>query len=368
MSSTDASPRPGLLATITENRFLALLSGSAAPLSRSDIALLSGISKPAISDAARRLEDSGVIVSTGIREGKRGGVAALYEINPARGHSVSLALDSAFVAARSVRLDGTIAFDKTEPLPHDAGSDYVIAVASGLLDSIEKASPTPLLAAAISVADPVDSRTGDIIPMADSVFPAGHFNPVRDLNIQAAEIKVDNDVNWATLAEHYVGAMMDVDDFLFVYLGAGLGAGLFLGGKLQRGARGLAGEIGHLRATGGEDLTRTLTRLGFGNAARGYGLDVEASRELFAGPELSPTTREALDNLAVAIANMVTLLNSSAVVLGGPLAGLTPLEKYLSTTIPGLSLDRVDVVVGTRSPLDGASHEAHRMARAGLGF
>jgi predicted NBD/HSP70 family sugar kinase/biotin operon repressor len=368
MSSTDASPRPGLLASITENRFLALLSESAAPLSRSDIALLSGISKPAISDAARRLEDSGVIVSTGIREGKRGGVAALYGVNPDRGHSVSLALDSAFVAARSVRLDGTVAFDKTEPLSQDASSDYVIAVARGLLETIEKATPIPLLAAAVSVADPVDRRTGDIIPMTDSVFPAGHFNPVRDLNIQAAETKVDNDVNWATLAEHYVGTMRDVDDFLFVYLGAGLGAGLFLGGNLQRGARGLAGEIGHLRAPGGEDLTRTLSRLGFGNAARSFGLDVEASKKLFAVPELSPTTYEALDNLAVAIANMVTLLNSSAVVLGGPLAGLTPLREHLSTAVPRLSLDDVDVVVGTRTPLDGASHEAHRMARAGLGF
>ena len=368
MSSTDVSPRPGLLATITEHRFLALLNESDTPLSRSDIAQLAGISKPAISDAARRLEDAGVIVTTGIREGRRGGVAALYEINPARGHSISLAMDSTFVAARSIRLDGTIAFDGSEPLPHNAGSDHVIAVARGLLESIEEASPTPLLAAAISVADPVDRTTGEIIPMADSVFPAGHLNPVRDLSIEASDVKIDNDVNWATLAEHRVGAMRGVGDFLYVHLGAGLGAGLFLGGNLQRGARGLAGEIGHLRMPDGEDLTRTLSRLGFGNAARAYGLDLTASTQLLTAPELSPATREALDNLAVAIANMVTLLNSGAVVLGGPLAGLAPLEKYLSAAIPGLSLDGVDVVIGTRSPLDGASHEAHRMARAGLGF
>jgi predicted NBD/HSP70 family sugar kinase/biotin operon repressor len=368
MSTTDIAPRQGLLATITENRFLALLNESAVPLSRSDIAQLSGISKPAISDAARRLEASGVIVATGIREGRRGGVAALYRINPDRGHSVSLALDSAFVSARSVRLDGTVAFEKTEPLPPDASRDHVIEVAAGLLQSVETSSPSPLLAAAISVADPVDRTTGEIIPVADSVFPAGHFNPVRDLNIQALEIKVDNDVNWATLAEHHVGAMSEVDDFLYVYLGAGLGAGLFLGGNIQRGARGLAGEIGHLRAPGGEDLTRMLTRLGFGNPAGAYGLDVEASRDLLTKPTLSPSTREAMDCLAVAVANMVTLLNSSAVVLGGPLADVARLREHLSAAIPDLALDQVNVVAGTRSPLDGASHEAHRMARSGFGF
>jgi len=70
----------------------------------------------------------------------------------------------------------------------------------------------------------------------------------------------------------------------------------------------------------------------------------------------------------VAISNIVTLLNSSAVVLGGPLSDLAPLAEHLSEAIPRLSLDGVYVAAGTRSPLDGASEEAHRMARASLGF
>lgn len=369
MSSTDDSPRQGLLAAITENRLLAILNGSTAPLSRSEIAQLSGISKPAISDAARRLEESGVIVATGTRGGRRGGVATLYEINAERGHSVSLALDSARVTARAIRLDGTAGFERAEPLPRNASREFVISAANGMLRAVERELRSPLLAAAVSVADPVDPLTGEIIAVADSVFPAGHFNPVRDLDIHALESVVDNDVNWATLAEHHRGAMQGNDDFLYVYLGAGLGAGLFLGGALQRGSRGLAGEIGHLRAPGGDDLTRTLARLGLrGDSSSDYGLDVNVARELFSRPELPATARAALDSLAIAIANMVTLLNSSAVVLGGPLADVTALVDHLSAAIPGLSLDQVDVVVGTRTPLDGASHEAHRMARDALGF
>jgi predicted NBD/HSP70 family sugar kinase len=95
---------------------------------------------------------------------------------------------------------------------------------------------------------------------------------------------------------------------------------------------------------------------------------VQTARQLFEGPELAPTTWEALGYLTAAIANMVTLLNPSAVVLGGPLAELGPLRELLFTSVPELSLDSVDVIMGTRTPLDGASHEAHRTARAGLGF
>jgi predicted NBD/HSP70 family sugar kinase/biotin operon repressor len=372
MAITDEAPRQGLLATITEKKLLNLLDESTEPLSRSEVARLSGISKPAISDAARRLEESGVIVPTGMREGRRGGVATLYGINPDRGHSVALAVDSSAVSARAIRLDGSVGAEASLPLTREMEPASVIRAANRVLGVIERQCRTPWLAAAVSVADPVDPATGEVIEVVDSVFPAGHFDPVRGLDLGAAEITVDNDVNWAALAEHHVGSMRLVDDFVYAYLGTGLGAGLFLGGRLQRGARGLAGEIGHLHHGDGrandEDLTRSLVRLGWGDPAAGYGLDVELARGALTSPAPTSATRQALDALAVALANMVTLLNSSAVVLGGPLGTLPPLVDHLSRALPELTLDGVDVVVGQCSPLDGAAFEAHRMAKAGLGF
>src|SRR5690606_6883202 len=57
---------------------------------------------------------------------------------------------------------------------------------------------------------------------------------------------IDNDVNAGARGEHLWGAGRGIDDFLFLALGTGIGAGLVLGGKLYRGARNFAGEIGHL--------------------------------------------------------------------------------------------------------------------------
>ncbi|MCU1423504.1 MAG: hypothetical protein JWN36_3155 [Microbacteriaceae bacterium] len=368
MAITDETPRQGLLATITEKKLLALLDAADGPLSRSEIAQASGISKPAISDAARRLEETGVIVSTGTREGRRGGVATLYRINADRGHSVALTVNSSSVTARAIRLDGSTGAELSEQLPRDTRPYYVIQAANQVLRSLERECPTPLLAAVVSVADPVDPATGGVIEVADSVFPAGHFDPVRDLAIGTGDITVDNDVNWAALAEHHVGSMRGVDDFVYAYVGAGLGAGLFLGGRLQRGARGLAGEIGHLRRADDEDLTRTLARLGWADAATGYGLDVNLATTALGAPELTARTREALDALTLALANIVTLLNPGAVVLGGPLGTLPSLVHHVRDALPRLTLDAVDVVAGTCTPLDGAAFESLRMSKTRLGF
>ena len=57
----------------------------------------------------------------------------------------------------------------------------------------------------------------------------------------------DNDVNLCALAERYFGACRDVRDFLWVTVSNGIGGGLFLDGKLYRGRRLTAGEIGHVK-------------------------------------------------------------------------------------------------------------------------
>lgn len=60
------------------------------------------------------------------------------------------------------------------------------------------------------------------------------------------QVAVDNDANCAALAEWRLGVGREVDDLLLVTLGTGIGGGIVAGGRLLRGAGGLAAEIGHL--------------------------------------------------------------------------------------------------------------------------
>ena len=72
--------------------------------------------------------------------------------------------------------------------------------------------------------------------------------PFRDLMSErlGLPVAVDNDANVAALAEHRHGAARGADHAVMVALGTGIGGGLILGGQLYRGARGFAGELGHL--------------------------------------------------------------------------------------------------------------------------
>ena len=72
--------------------------------------------------------------------------------------------------------------------------------------------------------------------------------PFRDLLSErlGVPVAVDNDANVAALAEHRHGAARDADHAVMLALGTGIGGGLVLDGRLYRGARGFAGELGHM--------------------------------------------------------------------------------------------------------------------------
>jgi predicted NBD/HSP70 family sugar kinase len=58
-------------------------------------------------------------------------------------------------------------------------------------------------------------------------------------------VHIDNDVNTLTMAQKWFGAGQDVDDFLVVTVGRGVGLGIVANGQFYRGARGGGGEFGH---------------------------------------------------------------------------------------------------------------------------
>jgi glucokinase len=59
-------------------------------------------------------------------------------------------------------------------------------------------------------------------------------------------VSVENDATMAAFGEWRNGAARDAQDALIVTLGTGIGGGVVMGGRLQRGAHGFAGEIGHM--------------------------------------------------------------------------------------------------------------------------
>ena len=72
--------------------------------------------------------------------------------------------------------------------------------------------------------------------------------PVRDELSKrlGARVILENDANAAALGEKWIGAGRDVDDLVLLTLGTGVGGGIISGGRILRGAVGMAGEFGHM--------------------------------------------------------------------------------------------------------------------------
>jgi glucokinase len=122
--------------------------------------------------------------------------------------------------------------------------NLAVAAARRLLAARGGQSPA---AVGVACGGPLDAEQGVILSPPN--LPGWSDVPVVELvtRVIPAPARLENDANAGALAEHRYGAGRGVRDFVFVTFGTGLGAGLVLGGRLHRGASGMAGEIGHVR-------------------------------------------------------------------------------------------------------------------------
>jgi predicted NBD/HSP70 family sugar kinase len=375
-----ALPRHGLLREITDRTVIDVVLARGR-VTRSELAQLTGISKPTISESVRRLEQAGLIQATGPRPGHRGRVATYYQLGAHAGWVLAVDLDSNGLRARCADLNGT-SFDERSHPPGPAGDTaHVVrrlrAAARHAL-RIGSVGHGPMRAVALSVSNAVDSRTRKVIVLPSASFPEGQVDPEAVLSdLVTAPVLVDNNINCAALAEHRDGAARGEDDFAYVSIGAGIGMGLYADGRMIRGAHGLAGEIGYLATATGpatySTLVRVLAEAGFG-AADSAALDVPSiRRSLAARRRADSAAADAAQTLGTAIGQVIVatcaVVDPDLVLLGGPLGRHPDLFETARRTVAELFPSPVRVELGQLgegASLQGALHLALDEARRGL--
>ena len=141
---------------------------------------------------------------------------------------------------------------------------------------------------------------------------------------------VDNDVNVAALGAWNQLGRSD-DSLAYLNLGTGLAAGFILGGQLWRGARGTAGEIGHISVDpagplDADGLPGALETYASGSGiTRQWGVDGAVARDVLDAAERGDERAVAIRNgisfgVASAVRAIVLMLDVERVILGGGLA------------------------------------------------
>ncbi|MFC3455352.1 ROK family transcriptional regulator [Amycolatopsis speibonae] len=325
-------------------------------VTRAELAATTGLSKPTVSEAVRRLTEGGLLEATGAQEtGRRGRVGTFYELGPAAGWVLAIEVGQSGVRAWSADLAGAVLREHERP----AGAEVAAALLSIASEAVTQAGEGILRAVAVSMANPVDPGTHDVIALPDSPFPEGLMSPADTLaGVVAAPVWVDNDVNLAALAEQRAGGAVGVSSFAYVFVGPGLGVGLYLGDRLIRGAHGLAGEIGYLPGAGSGTLAAEL--------AAGIGGPDAPSNDV-------ETALRMLDNgdtetlgcaVARAVASVTAVVDPELVLLGGPVGCHPALLEPVRAALPPSPTRLEYGTLGTLASLHGATYSALEHARA----
>jgi predicted NBD/HSP70 family sugar kinase len=199
-------------------------------------------------------------------------------------------------------------------------------------------------------------------------------------------VLLDKDVTAAVVAELWAGEREAPANFVFIYLGTGLGAGVALGGEVLRGSSGNIGEIGHFPVPDEVPLCGCGRRNCVGMSLNFAGLirqaidagifppnhDAQQLPETTAAileltrlaesghPEALSILRRAARNLAFAVAQVVNVLDVDTVIFGGPLwdplseLGLPVLREELPREVVAREIHGLEVVGSSQGPEVGA--------------
>ncbi len=220
---------------------------SKSPISRAQLAVITGLNKSTISSLVDELLMRNLVHEAGSNSGAAGRPATWLEINPQAGLIIGVELGVDFVSVAVTDLMGSILWRRKEDTDPTEDQEKMIKQTLQIVKEAMTANTKKggrFLGLGLSTPGTVDLKEGLLI-----FAPNLHWHNVPFRKIFHEQTKLDifieNDANAAAIAEHLFGAAQHNRDFLFVFAGVGIGGGLFLNGKLYRGKNGFAGEIGH---------------------------------------------------------------------------------------------------------------------------
>jgi len=333
-------------------------------VSRPELARVTGLSKPTVALALNNLEDAGLLRQVGTRAGPAGRSALLYEVRPESGHVLAVDIGRAYVRVALADLVGEIVARKEEPSrgPH-AGDlvNQVTRLAEELAGTAGIARGDITLAV-FGTPGIHDKETGSLNLAANLPGWERRDSVAGLADVTGSAYVVENDVDLAALGEATYGLGRGVRHFVYLSIGTGTGMGVVIDGRLYRGFRGAAGEIGYLPIGDGDpllDQPESRRRGMFESVAAAAGVVATAVRLGMTGAVTAkdvfdaaragdPAARQAvdreIDHLSRALAGIAAVLDPELVVLGGGVG------SHAGDLLTGPVLDRLRHLVALHPP------------------
>ncbi|HYH31814.1 MAG TPA: ROK family transcriptional regulator, partial [Pseudonocardia sp.] len=223
------------------------------PTSQPELVQATGLKKATVSRLLEELVRLGWVRAAGAAAGLVGRPRVLFEPDPALGLVVGARISIEGVSGLVVdfggreRARGTHAVD-VRGIPQPEVAATLARTLGELLDGLGADHP-PVVGAALAVSGVVDAGVLGYTPGLD--WPdrdvAGMLRAALDGHLaDGAPLLVDNDTRFAAVGEQRYGVAAGVGDFVHLLGDLGVGGGVVVDGRLFRGTRGAAGEVGHV--------------------------------------------------------------------------------------------------------------------------
>lgn len=350
------------------------------PRTRAELAKSTGLARSTVAVRVDELMRMGLITPVADAVSTGGRPPSQFAINPAAKVVVAADIGASHATVAIVDLAGTVLAESSAELDVTLGPvpvlTWLVDGARELLASVER-SVSDVVAMGIGVPGPVEHSTGQ--PVNPPIMPGwDRFDiPGWIFDHMPVPVLVDNDVNIMALGEQG-SAWPGVEHLMFVKVATGIGTGIISDGRLQRGAQGIAGDIGHVQVARGADIPCQCGNRGclealasgpaIARALRAQGIDAHSGSDVVdlvkrGNIDAIQAVRQAGRDIGEVLTTCVSLMNPSVIAVGGSMArvgehliaGVREVVYSRSTPLATEYLSIVQSVAAENAGVRGAS-------------
>jgi predicted NBD/HSP70 family sugar kinase len=300
------------------------------PITRAELAAITGLTAPAIANITKRLLVDNLIQDAGRRRGGRGQPATKLVINPDSWFSLGLNVDRDHITLVVLDFEGRVRARASREVNFALPRDVEQFFAKSVGKLLAKVGIGRERLAGVGVALPDDMPRAATLPQQPANYGIWASTDVAALLTSSIHVPVfvENDAAAATMGEMQFGLGKKHQTFFYILITAALGGSLVIDGNHFRGATGRSGELGMLRgrdASGHERQIQNIVSLSaLYSRLAAQGITVSAPHELTDLPDtgqaiIAAWVESAVDALIDPVLAINCLVNPEVILIGGRL-------------------------------------------------
>jgi predicted NBD/HSP70 family sugar kinase len=292
----------------------------------------------------------------------RGRRASVLRLDPGFGFAVGASIEPGAMALVAIDFLGSVLFQKElRPEAEDRATLQALLIdeLQATIDACSRKGNGSCIGIGIGIAGQVNTGEG-IILYCPGLAGWENVNLGREIGGRfGIPVVIDDGVRCMALAEKRYGILRDLDNFLFIYVGRGVGSGIILDNRIYRGKNGICGEFGHITVRENGPLckcgnqgclealvssTAILERIGLlldskvysvlsAEGARGAGLSLDRVYEAAVGGDklANMVVAETEESIGIGVADLINIFDPGTVILAGEV-----IESFRELLIEGV--------------------------------